>query len=493
MAKLTPWMCRVCPCLLLLACDSADGTGGTGSTSSSSSAQSSSGTGAAGGGGGGSSLPTVGEALSCGVADPVGGMAKGKDLERHDLDLTVFPDALCNDGTGAVIYFRPFTGAANKNRWVVQLLGGGSCNTGQDCADRWCGVGTNFSMTQMTSNVAPEGGTIENGIFARRPDNPIGDFNQVLVRYCSSDAHAGRSRDVVVDALVPGTTTPTQFRMHFLGASILDATLATLRGDGVPLLDFTIDGGSTPMPDLDDAELFVLAGASAGGSGTITNVDRVAAQLRTNHPGLNVVALIDSILTPDRSTLGYDKSSPCLQHGICDYQSLMAAMSASRIYQLEPEESCAAWHAAHDPANAFRCEDEGHLIRHHVTTPMFVRQGQKDSLLSSGVLDAGFGVAPGAASMTLDDYAGLIRTQAGLLPNLPTSAEEGAGVMVPPGVFSPTCPKHETLRSTPDVFDVTIEVGGIDRHFFDVVGNWAMKTTPSVAITPLGGVETCAP
>lgn len=469
----------------LLACNADDGTGGAGGTGSSTTTASSTGTGT-------SSVPLIGEVLTCGVADAIGGMAKGTDLQRHDLDLTAFPDALCNDGTGAVIYYRPFEGAANQNRWVVQLVGGGSCGTAQECAERWCGVNTAFSMTQMTSNVAPQGGTVGNGIFERRVDNPVGNFNQVMVRYCSSDSHAGESRDVVVDALDPVTSEPRQFRMHFLGASILDATIATLRGEGVPLLSYTIGGSSTPMPDLDDAELFILAGASAGGSGTLTNVDRIATQLKTGHPGLGVVALVDSIFFPDRSALGYDKSDPCVDHGLCDYAAVTKGATDAQIYASRPEDSCEAWHAANDPSGAFECADPGHLIRHHVTTPMFVRQGQKDSLISSNFIDAGFGTSPGGPKLTLDAYAALVRDQAALLPNLSNSAEEKALVTRAPGVFSPSCNKHETLRSTPDTFDVTIQVDGTDRHFFEVVANWAMSTMPSVAITPLGGVETCA-
>ena len=468
------------------------GGGGQGTGAMGTGAEGTGATGASGGSGGGvPDVPLIGEVLTCGVAGTTGGMAPGADLQRYDLDLAVFPDALCNDGTGAVLYFRPYSGQANRNRWVVQLLGGGFCSTAQSCADRWCSEGTPFSMTQMTSNVAPAGGTVGNGIFERRPDNPIGNYNHVLLRYCSSDLHAGMSRDVIVQANVPGTADPTEFRMHFLGTSILDATLATLRAEGVAPLEYTLDGGTTEMPDLDDAVLFILAGASAGGSGTTTQVDRVAASFSA--PAPQVAALIDSAFTPDRSLVGYDQSVLCADQGACSYEEVLALEASSTVYSVRADESCVEWHADNDPDNAFRCDDEGHVIRHHVSTPMVVRQGQRDTLLSGNFLDAGLGVTPGAPPMTLNDYEALVRADLEALAALQTDAEEGIDIARAPGVFGPTCDKHETLRSTADTFDVSIDVNGQDVFMFDVITNWGLNMQPSIAVTPAGGVETCVP
>ncbi|MFO0550936.1 MAG: pectin acetylesterase-family hydrolase [Polyangiaceae bacterium] len=446
--------------------------------------------GGAGGAGGGSDVPLIGDVLPCGVEGTIGGMAKGTDLQRHDLDLDVFPDALCNDGTGAVIYYRPYEGAANKNRWVIQLLGGGSCETGQNCADRWCQVGTNFSKTQMSSDAAPTGGTTGNGIFARRADNPIGDFNQVLIRYCSSDMHAGLSRDVVVNANIPGTEEPVQFRMNFLGSRILDATLATLEADGVPTLAYTIGGGNVELPNLAEANLVIVAGASAGGGGTITHVDRIATHLREKNPNVAVSALIDSIFIPNREDLDWSTTELCSTEGICDYASMMQAYGDSRVYDVIDEDSCATWHAAHAPDTAWQCLDIGHVVRHHVTTPMFVRQGQTDSLLSSNFIDSGVSV-PGYGPMDLPAFAALVRASLADLADLKTSAEEGADIAVTPGAYGPSCSKHETLRSTPDTFDVTIDQNGNSYSMFQVIANWASNMQPSSVITPMGGTDFC--
>lgn len=434
-------------------------------------------------------VPLIGDVLTCGVAAPTGGMAPGMELQRHDLDLATFPDALCNDGTGAVFYYRPYSGDANRNRWAIQLLGGGNCNDPQACANRWCSVDTGFSMTQMTSNVAPRPGTVGNGIFARRADNPLGDWNHVLVRYCSSDNHAGLSRDVVLAAADPRTGAPRTFRMHFLGGRIVDAVVATLRADGVAPLAYTFGGAAVAMPDLDAAEQVVLAGASAGGGGTIRLVDGLTTSLRASNPGVQVVALVDSIFGPGRDGLDFSRAPMCTGPAhLCDYRTMQTHLATVRPYTQRPEDSCATWHQANAPAEAYRCDDVDHLIRHHLTTPMFVRMGQTDELISDGYVGS-FSLPGASAAMTLGEFAALVRRDLNGLASLRTTAEEGARIAKAPGAFGPGCAKHETLRSTEHTFDVTI--GASQATMFRTIAAWTQDQAGSVVVTPPGGVEHC--
>nr|MBP8298126.1 hypothetical protein [Burkholderiales bacterium] len=239
--------------------------------------------------------PLISEALDCGTLASAGGLAEGSlpaILQRHALDLAKFPDAQCNDGTGAVMYFRPYTGAANQDKWVIQLQGGGNCTYPEECAKRWCSVDTNFGMTQMTANVAPRRGINGNGILGRSSEqaivsgNPHEGYNHVLVRYCSSDNWSGTARDADFEAPHPVTGASTRMRAHFLGSRILDAAIATLRQDGVPALAYSgTNGGAnggvaTAMPDLDAADEVLFAGASAGGAGVTANLDRIRDVLR---------------------------------------------------------------------------------------------------------------------------------------------------------------------------------------------------------------------
>ena len=83
------------------------------------------------------------------------------------------------------------------------------------------------------------------------------------------------------------------------------------------------------------------------------------------------------------------------------------------------------WHDAHAPATAYQCSDDDHLIRHHVTTPMFVRMGQRDELISDGYVGS-FSLPGAPAAMTLAEFAAVVRRDVAGLANLRTTAEEGA-------------------------------------------------------------------
>lgn len=437
--------------------------------------------------------PLIGDVLTCGQAGQAGGLAPGTEMQRVDIDLAVFPDALCNDGTGAVMYFRPFSDAGDRNRWVIQLQGGGGCGSGDACAKRWCMIDTNFSMTQMTSSVAPTSGIDGKGIMDRRPLNPIGSWNQVFIRYCSSDSWSGASADVDLQADLGGG--PIAYRIHFLGSRILDAAIDTLRRNGVGALVHTQGGVPVTLPDLDEAEAVIVAGASAGGQGVIHNVDRLAELLQANNVGcggggcpLEVMALIDSVFAPSLEGLDFSQSVPCGTNGLCDWESVLLARNTAFVPL--GDSSCQVWHQTNLPGTEWQCEDRGHVVRHHVTTPMFIRMGQEDALQSAGYIDSRYAI-PGQGPMDLAGFAGLVRTELADLANIQSTAHEGAGITTVPGVFGPTCPEHETLRNNPQIFSAVIEVNGTSYAMFDVMGNWLAGTNPSVAITSPGGVEFC--
>ena len=124
------------------------------------------------------------------------------------------------------------------------------------------------------------------------------------------------------------------------------------------------------------ATAVLFAGASAGGAGAIQNVDRVAATLRTHNAcgadcSVEVTTIIDSIFGPRADALDWSTSVPCTQSGLCTYESVLA--EARAMYPLSGDESCVAWHATNAPGTAYLCNDAGHVIRNHVTTPMMVR------------------------------------------------------------------------------------------------------------------------
>jgi hypothetical protein len=423
----------------------------------------------------------IGSVLTCGTPASTGGLAAGGDLQRYDLDLGVFPDARCNDGTPAVFYFRPGSTPAGLTRWVIELQGGGGCTNPDGCARRWCHVGTNFGMTQMTSTLAPAGGVQMDGIEYRGAAfaNPFNDYNHVFVRYCSSDEWSGRSGPLPVDATDPVTGAPVQFQIDFRGADILDAVITTLRQTaGVPPVYTLQPGATVPMPDLDTAGYVLLAGASAGGGGVINNVDRLAATLVAANPAVEVQAMIDSTFGPNASDLEWSTSKMCAAFGACNWQAVLAAGTA--MYPRDGDDSCQTWHAANDPANAWRCDDTDHVIRNHLTTPMFVRKGQRDMLLSENLISNNVSVDVGVITLiTLPLFEQLVRDQLDALANVQATAEEGAAIPTAPGSYGPPCPQHDTLETNSRIFDVRIGAAAVGYSMFDVFTAWRTGAAPA--------------
>ena len=450
-------------------------------------------------------LPNISQVLDCGAA-PASGPGNSNELQRHQMDTAVFPDALCNDGSVAVFYYRPYVGEENKDRWLINLNGGGGCSSGQSCADRWCwcrslegangcpnaGGTTNFSMANMNSDTRAS--VSGDGIF-RRGDaghpNPIGNWNQVRVVYCSSDAWSGTRRDVALTGVHPKTGAPIEYAIHFLGAEILDAALATLRRDGVGALDYTF-GTTRAMPDLDDASEVIVSGDSAGGSGVITNIDRIAELLRANNTHcaggaacpLVVRGLADAIVGPDISRLAFDTTT-YFRLGLENYDlftQYLAAVPDVRQGSVH-DTSCLDWHKANKPGTEGYCSDNSHVVRHHITTPFFVRMALLDSLISGNYIDNGYS-DPELGLMTLQNFAVILQRELAAFPQLKSSAEEGAAMTVAPGVFAPACTHHDTIHSDAEVYGTTLTpAGDTPKALFDVFENWRSGTTPSAVLT----------
>ena len=100
--------------------------------------------------------------------------------------------AVCNDGTPAVYYFKRGSGADTAH-WLIFFQGGGWCSSERTCTYRWS---TQHSL--MTSQGAPS--TFEpGGIFSTSAqENPdFVNFTQVYIKYCSSDMYSGNGEQQV--------------------------------------------------------------------------------------------------------------------------------------------------------------------------------------------------------------------------------------------------------------------------------------------------------
>ena len=103
------------------------------------------------------------------------------------VDPTLDPAALCNDGTVPVFWYRPGSGAG-ANTWVIWLQGGSECDDQPSCALRASKSG---ASTTMSSN----GFTADQGQGIISPKSSINpalyNATTVLLHYCSSDTWAG--------------------------------------------------------------------------------------------------------------------------------------------------------------------------------------------------------------------------------------------------------------------------------------------------------------
>jgi hypothetical protein len=435
--------------------------------------------------------PSIEDALSCRVpANPPPPGPGNAAMQRHELDPERFPGTACNDGSPALLYFRPYAGEANRDRWVIALEGGGDCLGAQSCADRWCSVDTNFDSGTMSTDFAPQSRLAE-GIFNREEDNPFAGWNHVFLNYCSSDVWTGQLLAAPQEAMDPATGESVSWEMHFAGANVFEAALVLLRQDGVEAL--TYERSDTEMPDLDDAAEVVFAGGSAGGAGVVFNLDRFAERLRADNPGVPIRGLIDSAVGPDESKLGFEHSRACLEAGACTYEALYTALgeAKTRSQGRRTDDSCVAWHEENEPGTEWLCYDVEHVISHHITTPFFVRSGLTDVLRLNGAIDAGYEDAKGELLTPLT-FGLATRQMHVVIAEETTSGEEGGDVATSPGVYAPSCSTHYTIYDDYHTYEVRV-VGedGREYSFFDVWRNWLAGDEPAVVISSDPRTDKC--
>src|SRR6185436_16430442 len=151
----------------------------------------------------------------------------------------------------------------DRSKWILFLQGGGSCNSGQKCAERWCSIDTNYGMDKMSSSLAkPQ--IRGNGFLAPDARNHFGTWNRVLIYYCSSDMWSGTH---ATTASASSGSTTVQYAIQFRGAQIVDAVLDTLRnhtpvGKRRAVRHDAVEPNASDWPDLDDATAVIFAGAS---------------------------------------------------------------------------------------------------------------------------------------------------------------------------------------------------------------------------------------
>lgn len=264
--------------------------------------------------------------------------------------------AVCNDGSPAVYYFRPGSGAG-INRWMIFLAGGGFCFNGDSCALRQV-----LTPEFMTSTDKPATVVVPGLLSDARAQNP--DFynaNQAAIAYCSSDLWSGNRE-------ASSATEGYEFR----GWTIFHSVIADLKA-------------RTTGPNLKNATEILLAGTSAGGNGVMMHLDWLASQF----PGANVRGLNDAGWIPETSSLPLNPSvNEVLKMGI-------------QYWNGKPDASCAN-------ANPTR-KDKCYLssVYPYISAPLFVQESQWDSwVLGLAGIDYPFDFLE---QQVADAYAGAVR------------------------------------------------------------------------------------
>ncbi|MBM3767505.1 MAG: hypothetical protein FJW32_19105 [Acidobacteria bacterium] len=384
---------------------------------------------------------------------------RGTDLVKVTLNA---PEAVCNDGSPAIMYVRRAAAGARDsmgpvdNKWIIHNQEGGACNDYAQCLERWCGTGF-YDASKMSSKYAPAtmGGA---GIFSRTASNEFGNYNQVYVYYCSSDLWIGRKTDSV---LSDGNRS---FKAQFKGARIIDAVFDALRtglndAQGRPLL-----------PPLDNATHVYYTGSSAGSAGTRMNADRVGAIFRARMPNAVYAALTDAGI-----------------NGNSDGVSLLAIGDPNDPYTVQQTAMHAkmtqAWDAQYDASclqlNATRpwiCSDSVFVTQNHVTTPIFNRT---DLLDSNKIKD----FETTTLYKTRAEFARASHDEMTQFTRMRELSPERAQMTKSPGAYAPNCGVHITLDSN-TFFSKHVTLNGTRLSFYDVLWNWVSANGgPTIALT----------
>ncbi len=444
-------------------------------------------------------------AFGPGVPFGVGSIGAGTDLQKNVIDQTVFPLARCNDNSPAVIYFRPYSGAANAHKWVIHLNGGGSCGSGLSCSERWFSKFTSFNRNNMTSRHLPLG-TNGRGIFERDgsfgQQNPFAGYNQVLVHYCSSDNWSGTKPDEALQGFDFRETSLgcKMFTISFLGRPIFDAVIDTLRRNGVPALNYLRPRGqSQVLPDLDEADLVVLTGGSAGGAGVINNLDHLRLILPMT---IRVAGITDSAFRPSRELMDLSQTLACRSRGACTVEAQNQLNYDEGPYAVwgavdGSDRSCRLYHF-NDPA---QCTDTHHILTDHLTTPFFVRMDETDPNGLRDYTDDGIFVAGSPdpdpetdvhEPMSEADFARIVRRDMLSLALVPLTGHERLSISFPPGAYSPRCSQHDELRTNDGVYRTSIQRRG-QQQMFDVIRAWLLGNGPGILVSLNQSDSNCPP
>ncbi len=192
-------------------------------------------------------------------------------MEKFEVANAVERQAVCNDGSPAAYYYRPGVDE-DRDNWVIFLEGMEACDTSEACIERSRHEPHRTSSKNYPPNLSPQ------GILSAFPsDNPdFWSYNQVYIKYCSSDLWSGDSTQVIDDNT-----------WEFKGDKIFTAVIEDLQTKAI-----------SAEHHLGEADEVILAGSAAGGMGVSYQLDSLAEILSF----ADVTGVMDSAWYPSELT-----------------------------------------------------------------------------------------------------------------------------------------------------------------------------------------------
>lgn len=348
-------------------------------------------------------------------------LGEGDGLHEHVL---TDPDAVCNDGTPAVLYVRAATDPAHAGDWVLHLQGGSDCVSYEDCAARYCGDGF-YDASKMSSRWTPEA-IAGFGIHTMNPASQFAGWNHVMFYYCSSDVWQGRAHSTMRSA--DGSSAYTLERR---GHQILEAGLEALEAGGVASGD-----GAETLGSILDARAVLFTGTSVGSIGAQAHLDWLRARWPAS---IGLYGVFDAAVSPAPETVP-PAVSDLVEEMTRERHALRVAADDTPMFG---DESCLA---TVDPADEYVCFNSAQLPYGHVATPFLARMDHFDDPTGDIYVAAG--------ATQLEFAAGV------------TASLDLMGAQDQADVYGPACGEHLGLESTTVFLEqaVTTALGPVTLH-----------------------------
>jgi hypothetical protein len=204
----------------------------------------------------------------CGAESPELAEQRLAAVTVQDWTWTPLAAARCRNGTSTGIGFRRHP---SSKKLLIFVDGGGACHSSTTCALNPNSYGLQDFQKEVAGSSGQEG-QLTQGVFDLTVPwlNPVDDFNQVFIPYCTGDLHGGRA---------PNTPMPWPYgTQQFVGYDNMEV-----------FLSFVLDEFAAELA-APNAEV-VFAGESAGGWGVLFNTPRLAQSLPS---GVRLTAVSDA-------------------------------------------------------------------------------------------------------------------------------------------------------------------------------------------------------